>query len=178
MKWSDFFRANPEAAGPQRAAVQRPFGDGVLTLANPRRTLCPLTPPCCASPWRRRSPPPIRPLTPGGATPLRLFLGSAAFRPTGAGWEPIHLAEVGRDEWLRMVYSDRTWVAQVAERDAADATGPVSGSPTSSATLPSLVVRTAQVAEVRPGQKVLEVGTGTGYLHRCPVPPPRGPGTL
>ncbi|MFF5304780.1 ATP-grasp peptide maturase system methyltransferase [Streptomyces sp. NPDC013161] len=97
------------------------------------------------------------------AVPRELFLGSIVFRMTGAGWEPVHRAQVGEDEWLRMVYSDRTWVTQVDEIDAADATGPVSGSPTSSATLPSLVLRTAQVAGLRPGQKVLEVGTGTGY---------------
>ncbi|MFF7655039.1 ATP-grasp peptide maturase system methyltransferase [Streptomyces sp. NPDC007983] len=97
------------------------------------------------------------------AVPRELFLGTAAFRPTGTGWEPVYRAEVGEDEWLRMVYSDQTWVTQVEEKDAADVTGPVAGSPTSSATLPSLVVRTAQVAELRPGQKVLEVGTGTGY---------------
>jgi methyltransferase of ATP-grasp peptide maturase system len=97
------------------------------------------------------------------AVPRELFLGSSVFRPAGSGWEPLNRAEVGEDEWLRMVYSDRTWVTQVEEKDAAQATGPVSGSPTSSATLPSLVIRTAQVADLRPGQKVLEVGTGTGY---------------
>ncbi|WEH34704.1 ATP-grasp peptide maturase system methyltransferase [Streptomyces sp. AM 4-1-1] len=97
------------------------------------------------------------------AVPRELFLGSAAFRPAGAGWEPVHRAEVGEEEWLRMVHSDRTWVTQVEEKDAANSTGPVSGSPTSSATLPSLVVRTAQVAELRPGRRILEVGTGTGY---------------
>ncbi|CAM5413397.1 protein-L-isoaspartate O-methyltransferase [Streptomyces spiroverticillatus] len=97
------------------------------------------------------------------AVPREVFLGAHAFRPTGAGWEPVHRAQVGEEEWLRMVYADRTWVTQVDGRDAAHAAGPVVGSPTSSATLPSLVVRTAQVAGLRPGQKVLEVGTGTGY---------------
>ncbi|MFJ6566766.1 ATP-grasp peptide maturase system methyltransferase [Streptomyces sp. NPDC091292] len=97
------------------------------------------------------------------AVPRELFLGDAAFRLTGRAWEPVRRAEVGQDEWLRMVYSDQTWVTQIDGRDAADATGPVSGSPTSSTTLPSLVVRTAQVAQLQPGQKVLEVGTGTGY---------------
>nr|WP_202447430.1 ATP-grasp peptide maturase system methyltransferase [Streptomyces sp. SID5468] len=97
------------------------------------------------------------------AVPRELFLGSSVFRPADGGWQPVHRAETGEDEWLRMVYSDRTWVTQVGEKNAADATGPVSGSPTSSATLPSLVVRTAHLARLRPGQKVLEVGTGTGY---------------
>ncbi|MFJ6125157.1 ATP-grasp peptide maturase system methyltransferase [Streptomyces griseoviridis] len=97
------------------------------------------------------------------AVPRELFLGTSVFRPTGTGWQPVLRAEAGQEEWLRMVYSDRTWVTQVEGTDAADATGPVTGSPTSSATLPSLVARTAQVAGVRPGQKILEVGTGTGY---------------
>ncbi|GHE39390.1 hypothetical protein GCM10018785_06250 [Streptomyces longispororuber] len=61
-----------------------------------------------------------------------------------------------------MAYRDQTWVTQVEGQDAADMARPVTGIPTSRATLPSLVVRTAQVAELRPGLKVLEVGTGTG----------------
>jgi methyltransferase of ATP-grasp peptide maturase system len=97
------------------------------------------------------------------AVPRHLFLGDSVFRGTGAGWEPLHRSEVGEDEWLRMAYSDTTWVTQVDGRDAAACDAPVSGSPTSSATLPSLVARTAQAAQLRPGQKVLEVGTGTGY---------------
>ncbi len=97
------------------------------------------------------------------AVPRELFLDSAIFRPTGSGWEPVLRTQITEDDWLHMVYTDRTWVTQVEEKDAADTTGPISGSPTSSATLPSLVARTAQVAQLRPGQKVLEVGTGTGY---------------
>lgn len=97
------------------------------------------------------------------AVPRELFLGSAVFRASGTGWQPVHRAEVGEEEWLRMVHTDRTWATQIEGTDAADATGPLSGSPTSSATLPSLVVRTAQVAGLRPGRKVLEIGTGTGY---------------
>jgi methyltransferase of ATP-grasp peptide maturase system len=97
------------------------------------------------------------------AVPRELFLGNAAFRNTGAGWEPVHREQVGEQEWLRMVYADQTWVTQVDGTDAAHATGTVVGSPTSSATLPSLVSRTADVAGLHPGQKVLEIGTGTGY---------------
>ncbi|MBC3985773.1 methyltransferase domain-containing protein [Streptomyces sp. AC536] len=97
------------------------------------------------------------------AVPRELFLGPAVYRPAGSQWIPVHRAQVGDEAWLRMVYADQTWVTQVEGRDAGDATGPVSGNPTSSATLPSLVTRTAQVAALRPGQKVLEIGTGTGY---------------
>ncbi|GAB2837464.1 ATP-grasp peptide maturase system methyltransferase [Streptomyces daliensis] len=97
------------------------------------------------------------------AVPREAFLGAAVFRPVGGRWEPVHRVGVGEAEWTRMVHSDRTWVTQIDGLDAADAVGPVDGSPTSSATLPSLVVRTAQVAGLREGDKVLEVGTGTGY---------------
>ncbi|CAL9427722.1 ATP-grasp peptide maturase system methyltransferase [Streptomyces sp. enrichment culture] len=92
-----------------------------------------------------------------------LFIPSAIYRPSGAGWEPVGRGEVSEEEWLRMVYRDRTWVTQVDGVDAADAPGPIAGSPTSSATLPSLVARTLHVAAPHDGQKVLEVGTGTGY---------------
>ncbi|MEU5689926.1 methyltransferase [Streptomyces venezuelae] len=97
------------------------------------------------------------------AVPRDLFLDTALYRPAGSRWEPVRRGEVGEQEWLRLVYADRTLVTQVDGVDAADATGPISGIPTSSATLPSLVVRTLQVAELQGGDKVLEVGTGTGY---------------
>ncbi|MFF9345741.1 ATP-grasp peptide maturase system methyltransferase [Streptomyces sp. NPDC014734] len=97
------------------------------------------------------------------AVPRELFVDNALFRHAGSEWTPVHQTETSDDEWLGMVYTDRTWVTQIDGRDAADVEGPVTGSPTSSATLPSLVVRTAQVADLQPGHRVLEVGTGTGY---------------
>ncbi len=97
------------------------------------------------------------------AVPRELFVPDAVFRHVDSGWTPVHRTEIGDDDWLTMVYSDSTWVTQVDGQDVADTEGPITGSPTSSATLPSLVARTAQVAELRPGQRVLEVGTGTGY---------------
>ncbi|MFF2851502.1 hypothetical protein ACFVT5_34995 [Streptomyces sp. NPDC058001] len=47
--------------------------------------------------------------------PRELFLDDAAFRLTGRAWEPVHRAEAGQDEWLRMVYSDQTvWIGSPA----------------------------------------------------------------
>jgi methyltransferase of ATP-grasp peptide maturase system len=92
-----------------------------------------------------------------------VFLGTDLFRMNGSRWEPVHRSEVGEEAWLRLAYSDTTWVTQVDGVDAADAPGALKGNPTSSSTLPSLVVRTLEVAGIQDGDKVLEVGTGTGY---------------
>ncbi|MFI6983823.1 ATP-grasp peptide maturase system methyltransferase [Embleya sp. NPDC050154] len=97
------------------------------------------------------------------AVPRESFLGGAVFRPSGSRWEPVRRAKVGEDAWMRLVYSDETWVTQVDGVHVADVEGPVAGSPTSSSTLPSLVVRMLEVAGIRDGDRVLEIGTGTGY---------------
>ncbi|MET9558730.1 ATP-grasp peptide maturase system methyltransferase [Streptomyces tauricus] len=95
--------------------------------------------------------------------PRELFLGSTIYRPHGTQWEPVRREDLGEDEWLRLAYSDTTWVTQVDGIDAGDSSGPRSGRPTSSSTLPSLVMRTIELAGLRDGDKVLEIGTGTGY---------------
>jgi methyltransferase of ATP-grasp peptide maturase system len=97
------------------------------------------------------------------AVPRELFLGESVFRPEGAGWEPVRRGQVGDEEWLRLVYSDTTWVTQVEGVSADSARGAMTGRPTSSGTLPSLVVRMLELADVEEGDKVLEIGTGTGY---------------
>ncbi|MFF3402107.1 ATP-grasp peptide maturase system methyltransferase [Streptomyces sp. NPDC002659] len=97
------------------------------------------------------------------STPRELFLGPSFYRPSGTQWEPVHRDRLGVDAWLRLVYSDTTWVTQVDGIDAAEAPGPLAGRPTSSSTLPSLVVRMLELAGLRDGDKVLEIGTGTGY---------------
>ncbi|WP_328328050.1 MULTISPECIES: ATP-grasp peptide maturase system methyltransferase [unclassified Streptomyces] len=72
----------------------------------------------------------------------------------------------GASGWLQGIYTDRTLITQLDGRtrpdDIADGTA-VAGSPSSSSTLPSLVLRMWQQLDVRPGQRVLEIGTGTGY---------------
>jgi len=97
------------------------------------------------------------------AVPREAFLGPALYRPNGSTWEPVRRAEVGEEEWLRLANTNSTWVTQVEGLHATDATAPLSGAPTSSSTLPSLVVRMLEVAGVREGDRVLEIGTGTGY---------------
>ncbi|WP_306522272.1 hypothetical protein [Streptomyces sp. ISL-12] len=97
------------------------------------------------------------------AVPRELFLGDAVFRSSGGRWEHLRRRTAGDDEWLRLVHADKTWVTQVDGIAAVDASGSLSGQPTSSSTLPSLVVRMLDLAGVREGDWVLEVGTGTGY---------------
>ncbi|MCQ8195179.1 ATP-grasp peptide maturase system methyltransferase [Streptomyces rugosispiralis] len=80
-------------------------------------------------------------------------------------WEPITPEIVGQEEWLRLVYTDETWMTQFEGRDIDwSDPQPISNStPTSSSTLPSLVVRILQDLGVQDGMTVLEIGTGTGY---------------
>ncbi|MFD8002975.1 ATP-grasp peptide maturase system methyltransferase [Streptomyces mirabilis] len=79
-------------------------------------------------------------------------------------WEPV-TAELDYGRWLAAAYSDTTLITQF-DGDEPDWKAPVvrhGGAPTSSSTLPSLVVRMWADAEVTEGHTVLEIGTGTGY---------------
>ncbi|MGW5616744.1 ATP-grasp peptide maturase system methyltransferase [Streptomyces sp. NPDC003877] len=80
-------------------------------------------------------------------------------------WEPVTPETVGREEWLRLVYTDETWMTQFDGRDIdwADPEPISNAAPTSSSTLPSLVVRMLEDLDVQDGMNVLEIGTGTGY---------------
>ncbi|MGI5292992.1 ATP-grasp peptide maturase system methyltransferase [Nonomuraea polychroma] len=97
--------------------------------------------------------------------PRELFLGDAVYRHEPEhGWVPVHRSDMSRDDWLALAYTDETWVTQIDGVMAEDATDPVALlRPTSSSTLPGLVVRMLEAAEIREGDKVLEIGTGTGY---------------
>ncbi|MFD0560550.1 protein-L-isoaspartate O-methyltransferase [Stackebrandtia endophytica] len=95
--------------------------------------------------------------------------------PEAAGWRdvfadvprhhfvPTILDDTGRplglsrDTWLDLVYTDDTLLTQ---------TRPISDGrqwPTSSSTRPSLMARMLAALDLRAGESVLEVGTGTGY---------------
>lgn len=78
-------------------------------------------------------------------------------------WEPV-TAESDRRGWLEAVYGDTTLITQFDGRatDWSTCTPRVGGRFTSSSTLPSLVVRMWQDAEIADGHAVLEVGTGSG----------------
>jgi methyltransferase of ATP-grasp peptide maturase system len=79
-------------------------------------------------------------------------------------WEPI-TAELDYGRWLGAAYSDTTLITQF-DGDEPDWKAPQvrhGGAPTSSSTLPSLVVRMWTDADVQEGHTVLEIGTGAGY---------------
>lgn len=81
--------------------------------------------------------------------------------------EPTRYLPVGRhDGWRRLAlaYRDETLVTQLDGRLCSGDVGePVTGIPTSSSTMPSLVVRMWESLDARDGDRVLEIGTGTGY---------------
>ncbi|MFC5187148.1 methyltransferase domain-containing protein [Actinomadura harenae] len=70
-----------------------------------------------------------------------------------------------RQAWFTAAYTDRSRVTRVGALHADDARADeqATGSPTSSATLPGLVVTMFQHARIVDGLDVLDVGTGSGY---------------
>ncbi|QFG23227.1 ATP-grasp peptide maturase system methyltransferase [Actinomadura sp. WMMB 499] len=79
----------------------------------------------------------------------------------GTLWAPVRRDD---DRWLDLAYRDETWVTQLDRHlTPRDAAGPVGGDPTSSSTMPGLVVRMLEDLDVTDGASVLEIGTGTGY---------------
>ncbi|MGW2397981.1 ATP-grasp peptide maturase system methyltransferase [Kitasatospora sp. NPDC001664] len=97
--------------------------------------------------------------------PRELFVG-AYFAPL-AGSVPTTYRTVreGDPGWLESVYSNETLITQVDGRiRPEDVTGDtVTGPPSSSSTLPSLVLRMWHQLDAEAGHRVLEIGTGTGY---------------
>ncbi|MFF8847948.1 ATP-grasp peptide maturase system methyltransferase [Streptomyces sp. NPDC015127] len=97
-----------------------------------------------------------------GTVPRHDFLRSGFFRRAdGSAWEPVLQDDPG---WLEACYRDESLVTQIAGTILPpDIRGQILREPTSSSTLPSLVLRMLEDLQVEPGMKVLEIGTGTGY---------------
>lgn len=79
-------------------------------------------------------------------------------------WEPV-TAEIDHSRWLSAAYSNTTLITQFDGEETDWTNPPVrhGGAPTSSATLPSLIMRMWAEAEISERHTVLEIGTGTGY---------------
>lgn len=100
------------------------------------------------------------------SVPREVFLGDLIYRRRdrsgGTWWEPVLRENVEPLDWLDLAYQNQTWVTQV-DGKVGTSHDPLQGSPTSSSTLPGLVVRMLEHAAIEDGHNVLEIGTGTGY---------------
>ncbi|MFD5436061.1 ATP-grasp peptide maturase system methyltransferase [Kitasatospora sp. NPDC127067] len=99
------------------------------------------------------------------AVPRELFVGSFFVPVPGSNptaYRPVHRTDPG---WLKQVYANETLITQLdGHVRPEDVTGgTVTGTPSSSSTLPSLVLGMWQQLDVEAGHRVLEIGTGTGY---------------
>ncbi|MBW1603421.1 methyltransferase domain-containing protein [Streptomyces sp. JJ66] len=92
------------------------------------------------------------------AVPRETFIPDRVWVRGDDGYHPVDRAtEPGR--WRALIYSDTALVTQVADPPGA----PVALTPTSSASMPRVVAAMLAELDVQPGQRVLEIGTGTGY---------------
>ncbi|MGW7128863.1 ATP-grasp peptide maturase system methyltransferase [Streptomyces bobili] len=99
------------------------------------------------------------------AVPRHEFLRDGFFRvvagTTPSAWTPTMQDSEG---WLEACYEDESLVTQIAGTIVpADIRGEITRQPTSSSTLPSLVLRMLEDLRIEPESQVLEIGTGTGY---------------
>ncbi|MFE6195581.1 ATP-grasp peptide maturase system methyltransferase [Streptomyces sp. NPDC057838] len=106
-------------------------------------------------PWKRAA----------ATVPRHEFLRGGFFRRAHGtdftAWQSVRPGEPG---WLEGCYTDESLVTQIAGTIVpADIRGRISREPTSSSTLPSLVLRMLEDLQVEDGHRVLEIGTGTGY---------------
>ncbi|MEU7911298.1 protein-L-isoaspartate(D-aspartate) O-methyltransferase [Microbispora bryophytorum] len=83
---------------------------------------------------------------------------------SGGHWEVQH-GPADEANWFNTAYRDKTLVTKVGtlHADHAKATDAPTGRPTSSSTLPSLVLQMYRHARIGPKDTVLDVGTGSGY---------------
>ncbi|MGW1176075.1 ATP-grasp peptide maturase system methyltransferase [Kitasatospora sp. NPDC002543] len=99
------------------------------------------------------------------AVPRELFVGGYFVPVEGSTPTSYRSVRRGDPGWLEGIYADQTRITQLDGRTRPEDAGEqsVTGTPTSSSTLPSLVLGMWQQLGADVGHRVLEVGTGTGY---------------
>lgn len=95
------------------------------------------------------------------AVPRRRFIPDMIWQNSGGRLVPASRAE-DPDAWLGLVESDRFVITQVDDGHPAGP-GLEGRQITSSASMPELVTKMLDALDVREGQRVLEIGTGTGW---------------
>jgi protein-L-isoaspartate O-methyltransferase len=65
----------------------------------------------------------------------------------------IDASQEQQDVWYRTIYSDKALVTQIDEQ----------GMPSSSSSMPSVMVMMLEALNIQPYEPILEIGTGTGY---------------
>lgn len=89
------------------------------------------------------------------AVPRHVFVPSYYVHRNGSMVHADTITEQGRRDWLDAVYSNSAMVTKVEQ-----ATQPAF---LSSSSQPGLMTRMLEALDVHDGQRVLEIGTGTGY---------------
>ncbi|MBT2478989.1 ATP-grasp peptide maturase system methyltransferase [Streptomyces sp. ISL-94] len=108
------------------------------------------------APWRRAV----------TTVPRHEFLTGGFFERVDVPGHPTAWTPVmpGSTSWLAACYTDESLVTQIAGTIVpGDLRGEITRLPTSSSTMPSLVVRMLEDLQVEDGHRLLLVGTGTGY---------------
>jgi len=85
--------------------------------------------------------------------PREEFVSFFYDRPPGQHiWEMYSSENMELADWLAVVYQDRSLITQITHNI-----------PTSSSSMPSVMAEMLEALDVQVGQRVLEIGTGTGY---------------